>query len=433
MQEARPIQRQLTLRTSELRSAYLVRAGVVRYDVGDAENLRRQLRRHFDVVISLLVVSTPTSIEHALIRLENASGTRWSDVERDRVGRQLLAMRYLQLLRLKAYRDRGVFPLNEGHASSATPIFVDEHDTACAVGQLMRLSGWTREVASIQKANNLIYVTDIEDGPAADWVLTSGLTIEEAALIQPAYGNFPMYPLPVPIDAVRPNEPGWSAVLDDLRFSNFRYYTDAESPPSVNANVAHSLCEGFSCISLPRTEDYVGTALRMGWFGSGELIPFDWHVEYERVVIEFDVETVLPSQRIVGSPNAHTAYSGGGSLIGPAQQGFPTWPNSFQLFAGRDADDSLIYDPPNFDGRIDLYPYPIVFSTGVLYDPQSPSLSRRMTVVTEMLVRDGEPYQAQWLNFEIVSVPEPNAMMLLTFALVAGVHWRRITRPACGR
>src|SRR4051794_20293871 len=62
------------LRISDLRSAYLQRAGVVRYDASNMspDGLRRQLQRHFDVVLGLLLVSTPRSIETVLARLEAA-------------------------------------------------------------------------------------------------------------------------------------------------------------------------------------------------------------------------------------------------------------------------------------------------------------------------------------------------------------------------
>ena len=47
----------------------------------------------------------------------------------------------------------------------------------------MLRSGAVSAVRSIVKTNNLVYVDQVEDGPLVDWVLTSGLTQEEAALI----------------------------------------------------------------------------------------------------------------------------------------------------------------------------------------------------------------------------------------------------------
>ena len=50
-----------------------------------------------------------------------------------------------------------------------------------------------REVKSIVQANNMVYVLDVKGGGLSDWVKTSGLTQEEAAMIQPGY--------PVDLDA----------------------------------------------------------------------------------------------------------------------------------------------------------------------------------------------------------------------------------------
>ena len=54
----------IVLKLSDLRSACLIRDGVVKYDpAANSPEALRQLQRHFDVVIGLLVVTTPESIE----------------------------------------------------------------------------------------------------------------------------------------------------------------------------------------------------------------------------------------------------------------------------------------------------------------------------------------------------------------------------------
>jgi hypothetical protein len=201
---------------SDLRSAYLIRAGVVRYEAAaSAASLTAQLQRHFDAVISLLSASTRQSIEISLARLQSADTHTWTAAEQLEWRQRLLDMRYLQLRRLVYYRDRAMFPQNEGQANHAVPIFVDAHDTACAVGQLMRWSGWSDYVAAIQHTNNLVYVPDATRSAVAEWVLTSGLTLEEAALIQPAYGLYTPF-------LTGDYEPGESAFLQNgLKYSNF--------------------------------------------------------------------------------------------------------------------------------------------------------------------------------------------------------------------
>ena len=274
----------ILLRTSDLRSAYLVRAGVVNYDATDRspQGLERQLQRHFDVVIGLLLASTPHSIETALARLEMTDDHTWSKTERTDRREKLMSMRHLQLRRLAAYRDRGLFPLNEGQSVQPVPIFVDEHDAACAVGQLMRWSGWDEDVSSISHTNNFVYVPDVSRGPINEWILDSGLTIEEAALIQPAY-DWMLYPPALPDDALRPLANDWSTVVGDLRFSNFKLFNAVGdgNTPAVNALVYHDMCRGFLC-----SIDYLG--------------------DYDRVLIQFDVETTSPLLQFVRSPTATT-------------------------------------------------------------------------------------------------------------------------------
>jgi hypothetical protein len=240
-----------TTKLSDLRSAYLLRAGLVHYDSArmSPAGLREQLRSHFDVVIRLLYVATSRSIESALVRLEAASGRTWSDAERSSWRRQLISNRSLQILRLAVYRDRGLFPLNEGQADEPVPIFVDNHDTACAVGHLMRMSGWAREVALIQRSNNLVYVPNAAHTSVAAWTLTSGLTLEEAALVQPGY--------PGPSPQISFEDlllDGTVIEFDGLRLSNFELIreTGAYNEPAANVSVHDSFCMANPTYSLCR-------------------------------------------------------------------------------------------------------------------------------------------------------------------------------------
>src|SRR5262245_32511276 len=74
----------IVLKISDLRSAYLLRAGVVQYDrtAMSRDGVRRQIQRHFDVVLGLLLVTTPRSIETTLDRLEASADTNWTVQER---------------------------------------------------------------------------------------------------------------------------------------------------------------------------------------------------------------------------------------------------------------------------------------------------------------------------------------------------------------
>jgi hypothetical protein len=107
--------------------------------------------------------------------------------DRASLKKKLAASREQQIERVRAYRRAGKFPRNTLVENRRVPIFVDDQGTPCAVANLMIQDGRENDVLAIARANNLVRVMEIHDGPFVDWVLHSGLLQEEAALIQPSY------------------------------------------------------------------------------------------------------------------------------------------------------------------------------------------------------------------------------------------------------
>jgi hypothetical protein len=101
--------------------------------------------------------------------------------------KQLERRRKIQIGRVQEYAKAGIFPINHDFEGERVPYFVDEYGQACAVAYLMTRDGLHEEVAWIAADNNQVRVMDVKDGALVDWVLGSGLTQEEAALIQPSY------------------------------------------------------------------------------------------------------------------------------------------------------------------------------------------------------------------------------------------------------
>jgi hypothetical protein len=129
---------------SNLRSAYLLRethADVAATPSGPDE---RQIRlvRHFGQVLELLAANGQRSLELALNRLPRHRGEEWSAAQRAEWRQVLAWRRFVNMRRLWLYQQRGRFPLNEHVSDRTVPIFVDNHNTACAVGHPMRESGW---------------------------------------------------------------------------------------------------------------------------------------------------------------------------------------------------------------------------------------------------------------------------------------------------
>jgi hypothetical protein len=107
--------------------------------------------------------------------------------------------RAVHITRLRAYAAAGVFPKNSHHPGAYVPYFVDDRGTRCAMGFLIEASGADDFVARVRARLNYSYIADIardrELGPPLHaWLEANGLSLEEAARIQPGYPGNPEFP-----------------------------------------------------------------------------------------------------------------------------------------------------------------------------------------------------------------------------------------------
>ncbi len=84
------------------------------------------------------------------------------------------------------YARQGRFPRNY-FRRERIPVFIDEHDTHCAVGYLMRHTGNEAMAQRIAAANNYAWVREINDPDLGAWQVASGFSLDELKLIQGAY------------------------------------------------------------------------------------------------------------------------------------------------------------------------------------------------------------------------------------------------------
>lgn len=89
---------------------------------------------------------------------------------------------------LHQYWQAGSFPINTLH-NNRQPYFIDDFNTYCAVGYLMKMSGADEMAKAIHHTQNFNYLADIHHPDLMKWVANSGLTLDELALIQPGYIN----------------------------------------------------------------------------------------------------------------------------------------------------------------------------------------------------------------------------------------------------
>jgi hypothetical protein len=125
--------------------------------------------------------------------------------------RRLAQQRARMIAWLKEYRNKGEFPYRSDDSTPGEPIrsktdphfgsmgthyFIGPNKALCAVANLIAQSGRRDLVDRIAKENNHFCVAEAKEDPIMDWILNSGLTLEECILIQ----------LPAPAEVVREPE-----------------------------------------------------------------------------------------------------------------------------------------------------------------------------------------------------------------------------------
>jgi len=87
---------------------------------------------------------------------------------------------------LKDYWQKGVFPQNLYH-SQTIPYFIDDFNTACAVGHILRESGGAELAHRIAKEMNNAYLKDMAFDDLPLWAEKMGFSLFELKWIQPSY------------------------------------------------------------------------------------------------------------------------------------------------------------------------------------------------------------------------------------------------------
>jgi hypothetical protein len=124
------------------------------------------------------------------------------------LGRVQRLLRLLLLDELARYRRAGRFPINRDFAQP-TPYFIDAGGVRCAMAHLLEIGGESALVSAIARERNNAWVRELADEPRLlRWLAAAGLSVDEAAAIQPAYcsqvtdcicgGDFSFVGYPVP-------------------------------------------------------------------------------------------------------------------------------------------------------------------------------------------------------------------------------------------
>lgn len=102
---------------------------------------------------------------------------------------------------LNDYWNVGIFPKNFDYPGQRIPCFIDKDGRICAVGYLIEQTAGRAVAEKINDKFKYHEILSMNDDNVDAWIIASGLTKEECAMIQPTYG--PAYwgePIVVPVD-----------------------------------------------------------------------------------------------------------------------------------------------------------------------------------------------------------------------------------------
>jgi hypothetical protein len=85
---------------------------------------------------------------------------------------------------LHDYYERGVFPTDR--SGMPLSVFRDDKGVLCPMAALIQRSGREDLVDAVMKENNAVRLADVHEGPLHDWMVGSGLTEDEIAMVQGA-------------------------------------------------------------------------------------------------------------------------------------------------------------------------------------------------------------------------------------------------------
>ena len=92
---------------------------------------------------------------------------------------------------LHEYHTAAKFPTNADYPGERRPCFIDNNGNICAVGFLIEQTNGRQLAEAINANHQYDFLLDMNEPAIEAWAKEYGLTLEECAMIQPAYGPPP--------------------------------------------------------------------------------------------------------------------------------------------------------------------------------------------------------------------------------------------------
>lgn len=143
------------------------------------------------VLLALAVTLAAPALAHdplpvdAPVEVQTAptEATTASEAYRAALRAHLAHRRAVQIERLRAYARRGQFPINADTPGLQSQL-LDADGKPCAMAHLAIEDGHRAEIERLAATDNAFQFGTLTDGVLHDWMLGSGLTLEEAAFVQ---------------------------------------------------------------------------------------------------------------------------------------------------------------------------------------------------------------------------------------------------------
>lgn len=142
-------------------------------------------KKYKEHITSEKAIQINSEVEYVQVHLTNVLSLLRSNPT-DRLTSAQIEMRSHLIQVLDDYRLAGKFPINY-YRMERIPVFIDEHNTHCAVGHLMQQTGYDFLAKEISAMDNYVWVKDLKDARVIEWQKASGFTLEELKIIQGAY------------------------------------------------------------------------------------------------------------------------------------------------------------------------------------------------------------------------------------------------------